>query len=64
MKPKQYRNIITGDQVVCNNPSDIRIIEGVEYLVVTQPGHHNNRSFMLRKDILRAVEKSIDNKQI
>lgn len=64
MKPKEYRNIITGARVVCVNPSDVRIIEGVEYLVVTQPGHYNNRSFLIRKDSLKQVEKSIDNKQI
>lgn len=60
MKPREYRNIITGARVVCPNPKDIRIIEGVEYLIVTQPGHHNNRSFMLRKDSLKPVEKTVD----
>ena len=64
MKPKEYRNIITGAQVVCSNPSDVKIIEGVEYLVVTQPGHYNNRSFMIRRDSLKPVEKNIDNKRI
>jgi len=58
VKPKEYRNIITGALVVCTNPSNIRIIEGVEYLVVTQPGHYRNRNFMIRKDSLKPVVKN------
>jgi hypothetical protein len=60
VKSKEYRNIITDARVVCINPRDIRLIEGVEYLVVTQPGHYNNRSFMIRKDSLRLVEKPVN----
>jgi len=64
MKPTEFRNMINGHRVVCANPSDIKIIEGVEYLTVTQPGHYNNRSFMIRRDSLRRVEKVVDNKPI
>ena len=64
MRPQMYKNIITGHTVVCSNPRDIRLIEGVEYLVVTQPGHYNNRSFMIRRDSLSKIEKTIDNKLI
>jgi len=64
MKPKVYKNIFNGNIVECADPRDIRNIDGVEYLVVKQPGHYNNRSFMIRKDSLKQVEKSIDNKQI
>ena len=56
MKPQHYKNIINGTTVVCANPKDIKIIEGVEYLVVTQPGHYNNRSFMIRRDSLTKIE--------
>lgn len=64
MKPVQFRNMINGHTVICANPGDVKIIEGVEYLTVTQPGHYNNRSFMIRRDSLRRIEKTIDNKLI
>jgi len=56
--------MITGEIVICSNPSDVRIIEGVEYLVVTQPGSYNNRSFMIRRDSLKRIEKVVDNRSI
>lgn len=62
MKPQVFKNIINGNLVECANPKDIRSIDGVEYLVVKQPGYYNNRSFMLRRDSLRLVEKPVDKK--
>lgn len=64
MKPVQFRNMINGHTVICANTADVKIIEGVEYLTVTQPGHYNNRSFMIRRDSLRRIEKTIDSKPI
>lgn len=64
MKSQSYKNMITGEIVICSNPSDVRIIEGVEYLVVTQPGSYNNRSFMIRRDSLKRIEKVVDNRSI
>ena len=57
MRPQIFRNMINNEILECQDPKDVRIIEGVEYLVVTQSGHHNNRSFMIRRDSLRKIEK-------
>ena len=61
MKPQTYKNIITGQTVVCANPRDVRVIEGIEYLVVVQPGHYNNRNFMMRRESLKKVESAKTN---
>lgn len=64
MKPQMFTNMFTGQTVICTDPRDIRTIDGIEYLVVTRPGDYQNRSFMIRKDSLRRIEKTIDKTKI
>ena len=61
MKSQTYKNIITGQIVICENSREIKIIDGVEYLTVTRPGDYQNRSFMIRRDSLKKIEKEKSN---
>lgn len=60
MQPKLFTNLITGQTLACANTRDIRTIDGVEYLVVTRPNDYQNRSFMIRRDSLKPIEKNTD----
>lgn len=59
---KTFENIYTKDQVVCQNPNEIKIIDGVEYLTVynTTP----TRMFLMRKDSLRPIKQKFNKKQL
>jgi hypothetical protein len=61
MKSQTYKNIITGQIVICENSREIKTIDGVEYLTVTRPGDYQNRSFMIRRDSLKKIEKEKSN---
>lgn len=55
MKPVYFKNIVTGESVVC---LDIRqgkqFIDGVEFLLVQK--QNQPRKFLMRKDALRKIE--------
>lgn len=53
MKSMLFVNERNGDRVVCDNIRDVRVIEGVDYLVVHK--EENPRLFMMRKDALKKV---------
>lgn len=53
MKPILFKVIVNNDRVICDNVKDIRIIDGVEYLVVHK--QDNPRSFMMRRDALEKL---------
>ena len=53
MKSMLFVNERNGERVVCDNIRDVRVIEGVDYLVVHK--EENPRPFMMRKDALKKV---------
>jgi len=53
MKPILFKVIVNNDRVICENIRDIRVIDGIEYLVVHK--QDNSRSFMMRKDALEKL---------
>jgi hypothetical protein len=54
MKPVTFKNIMNGEQFVCENVKAVEIIDGIEYLVVHRNG--NDRSFLIKKDALVKVD--------
>ena len=53
MKSMTFVNERNGEQVVCDDVRDIRVIDGIDYLVVHK--QDNPRAFMMRKDALKKV---------
>ena len=51
MKALVFENIFTHELWQCGDPKDVRVIDGVEYLVVNR--HTQDRAFMMRKDSLK-----------
>jgi hypothetical protein len=62
MKPIKFENILNREQVICDNVKDIKVIDGVQYLVLHKP--NNPRTFMMRKDTLRVIKekKTVDHR--
>ena len=60
VQPKLFTNLITGQILACADTKDIRTIDGVEYLVVTRPNDYQHRSFMIRRDSVKPIEKTIN----
>jgi hypothetical protein len=54
MKAVTMRNQFNNERVVCDDVRDIRLIEGIEYLVVRHQ-ENTNRTFLMRKDALQKV---------
>ncbi len=55
MKSRTYENAVNRQQYVCDDPQDIREIDGVSYLTVREP--NSQRTFLMRKDTLRTIDK-------
>ena len=53
MKSMTFVNERNGEQVVCEDVRAVRVIDGVDYLVVHKKD--NPRPFMMRKDALKKV---------
>jgi hypothetical protein len=53
MKSMFFKNKITGEQFICDNPNDIQTIDEIEYLLVRRIG--TDRVLLMRKDILDIV---------
>ena len=51
MKPMLFRNLLNGEQFVCDDIRHVELIDGVEYLIVHRIGEH--RVFKMRKDSLK-----------
>ena len=49
----KFENQITHEILECNNPREVEMIDGVEYLIVHRYG--NDRSFLVKKDCLKKV---------
>lgn len=47
---------MNGERVVCDNIRDVKVIDGVEYLVVHK--HDNNRQFLMRREALEKVKEN------
>jgi hypothetical protein len=54
MKAVTMKNRFNNERVVCDDVRDIRLIEGIEYLVVRRQ-ENTNRTFLMRKDALQKV---------
>jgi hypothetical protein len=54
MKAVTMKNRFNNERVVCDDVRDIRLIEGIEYLVVRRQ-ENINRTFLMRKDALQKV---------
>ena len=55
MKIVTYQNKMNGEQVVCDDPRNIEIIDGVDYLLVRRPG--TERRFLMRKEVLQKISE-------
>jgi hypothetical protein len=53
MKSVNFKNRLNGERVVCDNVRDVRVIDGVEYLVVHK--EKNERQFLMRREALEKV---------
>jgi hypothetical protein len=57
MKPIKFKNIMTGEQVICFNPKhDKQYIDGIEFLIVRR--NTESRPFLMRRDALEKVQKT------
>jgi hypothetical protein len=54
MKAVTMKNRFNNERVVCDDVKDVRLIEGIEYLVVRRQ-ENINRTFLMRKDALQKV---------
>jgi len=54
MKAVTMKNRFNNERVVCEDVKDVRLIEGIEYLVVRRQ-ENINRTFLMRKDALQKV---------
>ena len=50
-----YENAVSREQYICDNPQDIREIDGVSYLTVRE--ENSQRTFLMRKDVLKSIDK-------
>ena len=53
MKATTFKNKFNNEQVVCKDPRDVHLIDGVEYLMVSKT--IQDRKFLMRKDALQKV---------
>lgn len=56
MKNTYFENIVNKEKFICPDPSDVRIIDGIEYLRVLRES--NRRECLVRKDTLRKITKN------
>ena len=54
MKSVNFKNRMNGERVVCDNIRDVKVIDGVEYLVVHKQG--NDRQFLMRREALEKIK--------
>jgi hypothetical protein len=56
MRPTIFRNRISGERVVCNDPKkDTKVIDGVDYYLVHFT--HSTRQFLMRKEALERIKE-------
>ena len=59
MKTIYFENIRNNEKFYCNNPKDIKVIDGIEYLRVFRMG--TQRDCLVKRDTLRKIS---DKKQV
>jgi hypothetical protein len=57
MKSTYFENIVNKERFVCPDPTDIRLIDGIECLRVLRES--NRRECLVRRDSLRKVAKTV-----
>jgi len=57
MKSTYFENIVNKERFVCPDPTDIRLIDGIEYLRVLRES--NRRECLVRRDSLKKVAKTV-----
>ena len=57
MKSTHFENIVNKERFVCSDPTDVRVIDGIEYLRVLRES--NRRECLVRRDSLRKVAKTV-----
>lgn len=58
MRPMLFRNVLNGEQFVCDDTRHVELIDGVEYLIVHRVGEH--RVFKMRRDTLKKDPSMLD----
>jgi hypothetical protein len=58
MRPMLFRNVLNGEQFVCDDTRHVELIDGIEYLIVHRVGEH--RVFKMRRDILKKDSSMIE----
>jgi hypothetical protein len=54
MKTITFKNKFNNEKVVCKDPRDVHLIDGVEYLMVSKTVQ--DRKFLMRKDALEKIK--------
>jgi hypothetical protein len=54
MKSVNFKNRMNGERVVCDNIREVKVIDGVEYLMVHK--QDSNRQFLMRREALEKVK--------
>jgi hypothetical protein len=62
MKSIIFKNKMNGERFVCDNTRAVKVIDGVEYLVVHS--EFNLRPVMVRKDMLEKVAQNTSKKTL
>lgn len=57
MKSTHFENIVNKERFVCPDPTDVRLIDGIEYIRVLRES--NRRECLVRRDSLRKVAKTV-----
>ena len=57
MKSTYFENVVNKERFVCPDPTDIRLIDGIEYLRVLRES--NRRECLVRRDSLKKVAKTV-----
>ena len=58
MRPMLFRNVLNGEQFVCDDTRHVELIDCIEYLIVHRVGEH--RVFKMRRDILKKDSSMIE----
>ena len=54
-QPILLENPITKERWLCDNPKQIKIIEGIEYIPVHR--QENTRTVLMRRDVLKKIKR-------
>ena len=60
MNSTNFKNRVTGEIVICDDPKNIKVIDDVEYFFVRRK--NTPRQFLMRKDAL--IKEPLKNKSV